>query len=164
MKKDKKDSKDKKYFNPEIIKNKKALFNYELVETLEAGIVLVGTEVKSLRERSVNISDSYATFKNGEVFIVNLHISPYNFGNINNHNPLRMRKLLLKKREIKRLYGKTKEQGLTLVPVKLYFARGKVKLELALARGKKNADKRETIKRRIADKEMGRYLKNNSRK
>lgn len=149
----------KEHSSNEIIKNKKALFNYELVETFEAGIVLMGTEVKSLRERNVNISDSYATFKNEEIFLVNLHISPYNFGNRNNHDPLRMRKLLLKKREIKRLYGKTKEQGLTLVPIKLYFARGKVKLELALAKGKKLHDKRETIKKREMDREMGRYLK-----
>lgn len=143
----------------EIIKNKKALFNYEIIETFESGIVLVGTEVKSLREKSVNISDSYATFKNGELFIVNLHISTYNFGNRNNHDPLRARKLLMKKRELKRLYGKIREQGLTLIPVKLYFSRGKVKLELALAKGKKLHDKRETLKKKALDREMERYIK-----
>ncbi|AEM23246.1 SsrA-binding protein [Brachyspira intermedia PWS/A] len=144
----------------EIVKNKKALFNYELVEKFEAGIVLLGTEVKSLRERSVNMSDSYASFKkNGELFIVNMHISPYHFGNRNNHEPLRERKLLMKKRELKRLQGKIKEQGLTLIPVKLYFARGKVKVELALAKGKKLHDKRETLKRKTLDREMERYIK-----
>ena len=144
----------------EIVKNKKALFNYELVEKFEAGIVLLGTEVKSLRERSVNMSDSYASFKkNGELFIVNMHISPYHFGNRNNHEPLRERKLLMKKRELRRLYGKIKEQGLTLIPVKLYFSRGKVKVELALAKGKKLHDKRETLKRKTLDREMERYIK-----
>lgn len=144
----------------EIVKNKKALFNYELVEKFEAGIVLLGTEVKSLRERSVNMSDSYASFKkNGELFIVNMHISPYHFGNRNNHEPLRERKLLMKKRELRRLQGKIKEQGLTLIPVKLYFARGKVKVELALAKGKKLHDKRETLKRKTLDREMERYIK-----
>ncbi|MEI0491966.1 SsrA-binding protein SmpB [Brachyspira intermedia] len=144
----------------EIVKNKKALFNYELVEKFEAGIVLLGTEVKSLRERSVNMSDSYASFKkNGELFIVSMHISPYHFGNRNNHEPLRERKLLMKKRELRRLQGKIKEQGLTLIPVKLYFARGKVKVELALAKGKKLHDKRETLKRKTLDREMERYIK-----
>ncbi|MEI0698136.1 SsrA-binding protein SmpB [Brachyspira intermedia] len=144
----------------EIVKNKKALFNYELVEKFEAGIVLLGTEVKSLRERSVNMSDSYASFKkNGELFIVNMHISPYHFGNRNNHEPLRERKLLMKKRELRRLQGKIKEQGLTLIPVKLYFSRGKVKVELALAKGKKLHDKRETLKRKTLDREMERYIK-----
>ena len=144
----------------EIVKNKKALFNYELVEKFEAGIVLLGTEVKSLRERSVNMSDSYASFKkNGELFIVNMHISPYHFGNRNNHEPLRERKLLMKKRELKRLQGKIKEQGLTLIPVKLYSARGKVKVELALAKGTKLHDKRETLKRKTLDREMERYIK-----
>ena len=143
----------------EIIKNKKALFNYELLEKYEAGIVLLGTEVKSLRERAVNMSDSYASFKNGELFIVNMHISPYDFGNRNNHEPLRERKLLMKKREIKRLFGKVKEQGLTLIPISLYFSKGKIKVELALAKGKKLHDKRETLKRKTLDREMERYIK-----
>lgn len=143
----------------EIVKNKKALFNYELLEKYEAGIVLLGTEVKALRERAVNMSDSYASFKNGELFIVNMHISPYNFGNRNNHEPLRERKLLMKKREIKRLFGKVKEQGLTLIPISLYFSKGKIKVELALAKGKKLHDKRETLKRKTLDREMERYIK-----
>lgn len=143
----------------EIVRNKKALFNYELLEKYEAGIVLLGTEVKSLRERAVNMSDSYASFKKGELFIVNMHISPYHFGNRNNHEPLRERKLLMKKREIKRLFGKVKEQGLTLIPISLYFSKGKVKVELALAKGKKLHDKRETLKRKTLDREMERYIK-----
>ena len=156
--------KDKKSNNSissgEIVRNKKALFNYELIEKFEAGIVLLGTEVKSLRERSVNMSDSYASFnKKDELFIVNMHISPYHFGNRNNHEPLRERKLLMKKRELKRLNGKIKEQGLTLIPIKLYFSRGKVKVELALAKGKKLHDKRETLKRKTLDREMERYIK-----
>ena len=145
-KKDKKDKKNNSVSSGEIARNKKALFNYEVIEKFEAGIVLLGTEVKSLRDRGVNMADSYASFKKGELFIVNMHISPYHFGNRNNHEPLRERKLLMKKREIKRLYGKIKEQGLTLIPISLYFSRGKVKVELALAKGKKLHDKRETLK------------------
>jgi len=152
--------KNKKNHDNEIVKNKKAFFNYELIETFEAGIALVGTEVKSLREKSVNITESYATFKAEELFIVNLHISPYSFGNINNHDPLRVRKLLMKKREIKRLYGKVKEQGLTLIPIRLYFSRGKIKVELALARGKKLHDKRSKSREKSLDREMERYVKN----
>lgn len=143
----------------EIVKNKKALFNYEIIEKYESGIVLLGTEVKSLRERAVNMSDSYASFKKGELFIVNMHISQYHFGNINNHEPLRERKLLMKKRELKRLFGKVKEQGLTLIPISLYFSKGKVKVEIALAKGKKLHDKRETLKRKTLDREMERYIK-----
>lgn len=143
----------------EIVKNKKALFNYEIIEKYESGIVLLGTEVKSLRERAVNMSDSYASFKKGELFIVNMHISKYHFGNINNHEPLRERKLLMKKRELKRLFGKVKEQGLTLIPISLYFSKGKVKVEIALAKGKKLHDKRETLKRKTLDREMERYIK-----
>lgn len=143
----------------EIVRNKKALFNYELLEKYEAGIVLLGTEVKSLRGQAVNMSDSYASFKKGELFIVNMHISPYDFGNRNNHEPLRKRKVLMKKREIKRLFGKVKEQGLTLIPISLYFSKGKIKAELALAKGKKLHDKRETLKRKTLDREMERYIK-----
>lgn len=158
-KKDKKDKKNNSVSSGEIARNKKALFNYEVIEKFEAGIVLLGTEVKSLRDRGVNMYDSYASFKKGELFIVNMHISPYHFGNRNNHEPLRERKLLMKKREIKRLYGKIKEQGLTLIPISLYFSRGKVKVELALAKGKKLHDKRETLKKKALDREMERYIK-----
>lgn len=158
-KKDKKDKKNNAVSSGEIARNKKALFNYEVIEKFEAGIVLLGTEVKSLRDRGVNMFDSYVSFKKGELFIVNMHISPYHFGNRNNHDPLRERKLLIKKREIKRLYGKIKEQGLTLIPISLYFSRGKVKVELALAKGKKLHDKRETLKKKALDREMERYIK-----
>ena len=159
MSKKNKKAKNNNISSGDIAKNKKALFNYELLEKYEAGIVLLGTEVKSLRERAVNMSDSYASFKKGELFIVNMHISPYHFGNRNNHEPLRERKLLMKKREIKRLFGKTKEQGLTLIPISLYFSKGKVKVELALAKGKKLHDKRETLKRKTLEREMERYIK-----
>lgn len=159
MSKKNKKAKNNNISSGDIAKNKKALFNYELLEKYEAGIVLLGTEVKSLRERAVNMSDSYASFKKGELFIVNMHISPYHFGNRNNHEPLRERKLLMKKREIKRLFGKSKEQGLTLIPISLYFSKGKVKVELALAKGKKLHDKRETLKRKTLDREMERYIK-----
>lgn len=159
MSKKNKKAKNNNISSGDIAKNKKALFNYELLEKYEAGIVLLGTEVKSLRERAVNMSDSYASFKKGELFIVNMHISPYHFGNRNNHEPLRKRKLLMKKLEIKRLFGKVKEQGLTLIPISLYFSKGKVKVELALAKGKKLHDKRETLKRKTLDREMERYIK-----
>ena len=159
MSKKNKKAKNNNISSGDIVKNKKALFNYELLEKYEAGIVLLGTEVKSLREKAVNMSDSYASFKKGELFIVNMHISPYHFGNRNNHEPLRERKLLMKKREIKRLFGKVKEQGLTLIPISLYFSKGKVKVELALAKGKNLHDKRETLKRKTLDREMERYIK-----
>jgi SsrA-binding protein len=142
-----------------ITLNRKARQNYEIIESLEAGMVLTGTEVKSLREGRMNLMDSYARVQNGEVFLVNAHISPYSHGNVQNHDPLRDRKLLLHKDEIKRLTGKTEVKGLTLVPLKVYFSRGRVKLQLALARGKRQYDKRETIKRREAEIEMKRALK-----
>ena len=122
--------------------------NYFIEDTYETGIVLAGTEVKALREGRGNMKDSYAQIKNGEVFVYDLHISPYSHGNRYNHNALRVRKLLLHKREIKKLYGKANEKGMTLVPLKLYFKNGKVKLELGIGRGKKLYDKREDIKRR----------------
>jgi SsrA-binding protein len=139
--------------------NRKARHDYEILESFEAGMALTGTEVKSLREGRVNLKDSYARVENGEVFLVNSHISPYSHGNIQNHEPLRERKLLLHKSEIKRLRGKTEERGLTLVPLKIYFVQGRAKVELALARGKKQYDKREQIKRRDADREIEREFK-----
>jgi len=143
--------------------NRKARRDYEIIESLEAGMVLKGTEVKSLREGRINFKDSYARVQNGEVFVVNMHISPYSHGNLQNHDPVRERKLLLHKFEIKRLTGKTEQKGLTLIPLRAYFLGGKVKLELALARGKRMSDKRETIKRRVADREMERELKRRHR-
>lgn len=142
-----------------ITLNRKARQDYEIIESLEAGMVLTGTEVKSLREGRMNLKDSYARVQNGEVYLINAHISPYSHGNVRNHEPLRDRKLLLHKAEIKRLTGKTEVKGLTLIPLKAYFSRGRVKLQLALARGKRQYDKRETIKRREAEIEMKRELK-----
>lgn len=132
-----------------VCTNRKARHDYEIVETYEAGIALKGTEVKALREGRANLKDSYAKIKNGEIFLINAHISPYAYGNLNNHEPERERKLLMHKREIMRLLGKVKERGYTLIPLSLYFNdRNRVKVELALAKGKSAYDKREAIKRR----------------
>lgn len=142
-----------------ICKNKRAFHEYEILETLEAGIVLLGTEVKSLREGRVNLKDSYAKVEEGEIFLVDAHISPYSHGNIMNHDPVRPRKLLLHKSEIKRLTGKVKERGLTLIPLQIYFKDGKAKVEIALAKGKKIHDKRAAIKKRDEKRELQRELK-----
>jgi len=136
--------------------NKKARFNYFIEDEFEAGVVLKGTEVKSLREGRINITDSYAAIKKGEVFIYQLHIGMYPFAHYGNHEPLRQRKLLLHKQEIKRLYGKVNEKGLSLIPLKVYFKGGKVKISIGLAKGKKQHDKRETIKNRDAKRELDR--------
>jgi len=144
----------------DIIKNKKARFNYEIIENFEAGIVLKGTEVKSLRQKKVSIQESYARINDGEVFIVGLTISAYEMGNRYNHEPDRERKLLLHKHEIKRLTGKLKEKGYTLVPLRLYFKNGKVKMELGLGKGKAAYDKRKTIQKRDQDRDMQRDMKN----
>ncbi|MCH7679873.1 SsrA-binding protein SmpB [candidate division KSB1 bacterium] len=143
--------------------NRKARHEYQVLDTLEAGIVLAGTEVKALRDGRANLKDSYANVKDGEVFLYNIHISPYDFGNINNHDPIRVRKLLLHKKEIKKLIGKTQEKGLTLIPLKLYFKNGKVKVQLALAKGKKVYDKRQDIAKRESDIEIRRALKDKQR-
>ena len=139
-----------------MAQNRRAKRDYWIEETYEAGLALLGTEVKALREGRVSLEDGYAEIRNGEAFLVNVHISPYAYGNQFNHNPLRPRKLLLRKREIKRLLGKVKERGFTLIPLSLYFVRGKAKVELALARGKKLYDKREELKRRALEKELKR--------
>jgi len=131
-----------------ICQNKLARRNYSIEDTYEAGIVLAGTEVKALREGRGNMKDSYAQVKNGEVFVYDVHISPYSHGNRYNHDALRVRKLLLHKREVRKLYGKANEKGMALVPLKLYFKNGKVKMELGLGKGKKLYDKREDSKRR----------------
>ena len=146
-----------------IAVNRKARRDYEIIESLEVGMVLKGTEVKSLREGSLNFKDSYAKVEKGEVFLVNAHISPYSHGNLQNHDPLRERKLLLHKSEIRRLVGKTEQKGLTLVPLRAYFVQGHAKVELALARGKRHRDKRETIKSRDATREIERELKRKQR-
>ena len=142
-----------------MAQNRRAKRDYWIEETYEAGLALLGTEVKALREGRVSLEDGYAEIRNGEAFLVNVHISPYAYGNQFNHDPLRPRKLLLHKREIKRLLGKVKERGFTLVPLSLYFVRGKAKVELALARGKKLYDKREELKRRALEKELKRGYK-----
>ncbi len=146
-----------------IATNRKARHEYEVLDTMEAGIVLAGTAVKALRDGRANLKDSYANVKDGEVFLYNMHIIPYDFGNINNHDPTRVRKLLLHKKEIKKLIGKTQETGLTLVPLKLYFKNGRVKVQLALAKGKKFYDKRQDLAKRESDIEMKRALKQKQR-
>jgi SsrA-binding protein len=139
--------------------NRQARHNYFIEEVYEAGLVLLGSEVKSLRDGKANLKDSYARIQKGEAFLVNAHVSPYPGANRFNHEPTRTRKLLLHQREIERLTGKTKEKGLTLIPLKLYFKGGRAKVELGLARGKKLYDKRETLKRKMADREVERSLK-----
>ena len=136
--------------------HRQASHNYFIEERLEAGVALTGTEVKSLRQGRANLKDSYAILRNGEVWLLNCHISPYTHGNIFNHDPLRERKLLLHREEIRRLDRRRKSSGLTLVPLRLYLKKGRVKVELAVARGKKLHDKRESIKRRDQDREMRR--------
>ena len=139
--------------------NKKARFLYEIIEVIEAGIVLQGTEVKSLRMGRANFKDSFATIRGGEVILCNMHISPYEKGNIFNHEPLRERKLLLHKQEIKRLTGKVVEKGMTLVPLKIYFKNGRAKVELGLAKGKSAYDKRKDIARKDEQRIMEREFK-----
>lgn len=142
-----------------IAQNRKARHDYDILATYEAGIVLHGTEVKSLRDGRANLKDSYAAVHEDELWLYGVHISPYSHGNINNHDPERDRKLLLHRNEIRRLIGKTKETGLTLVPLQLYFKNGKVKVELALAKGKKQYDKRQAIAKRDSDRELARAFR-----
>ena len=136
-----------------IAENRKAFHDYHILETFEAGVALLGTEVKAIREGRVNLRDSFARVEGGEVFLYNVNISPYSHRGYADHAPLRQRKLLLHKDEIRKLTGKTVERGMTLVPVRLYFKNGRVKVALSLAKGKKEYDKRETIKRREVDRE-----------
>ncbi len=142
-----------------IAVNRKARHEYAIIQTYEAGIVLQGTEVKSLRLGKANLVDSYANLKDGEVWLVGAHISVYEQGNINNHEPTRTRKLLLNKSEIRKLIGKVKEKGLTLIPLRLYFKDGKVKVEIALAKGKKVYDKRESIAKKDLQRDQERRFK-----
>ncbi|MBP7734754.1 MAG: SsrA-binding protein SmpB [Spirochaetes bacterium] len=144
----------------EIARNKKARFDYEIIETFEAGIVLRGSEVKSLRQKKASIQEAYARVKDGEMFITGMNIAVYEMANRFNHEPVHDRKLLLHRHEIKRLIGKVQEKGFTLVPLKLYFKNGKVKVELGLARGKAKYDKRDSIKKREVDRELQREWKN----
>ena len=143
-----------------VATNRKAYHDYFIEERLEAGVMLRGTEVKSLRDGRVNLQDSYASVDNGEVFLHHCHISPYSHGNIMNHDPLRARKLLLHRKEINKLIGKTQQKGLTLIPLRIYFSKqGRAKVELALAKGKKQYDRRESIKAREAGREVERAIK-----
>jgi SsrA-binding protein len=142
-----------------ICNNKKAFHDYSIEERFEAGMVLTGTEVKSLRMGKANLSDSFAMVREGEIYLHNLHISPYDFGNRQNHDPDRMRKLLMHKQEILRLFGKVREQGYTLVPLRLYFKDGRVKAELGLAKGKKLYDKREDLKKKDMKRDVAQALK-----
>jgi SsrA-binding protein len=142
-----------------IAENRKARHDYFIEDEYEAGVVLKGTEVKSLRQGRANLKDSYAKVKNGELFVHQMHISPYPFAYYDNHDPLRIRKLLLHRYEIKRLYGKLAERGYALIPLRLYFREGKVKVLLGLAKGKRQYDKRETMRRRDQKRDMDRIKK-----
>ena len=144
-----------------IAKNPNAYHNYEIIEKIECGIVLTGTEIKSIRQGKVNIKDSFAQIKNGECFVMGMHISPYEFGNIYNTNPIRDRKLLLNKSEINKLFGKVQIKGFSLVPISLYFSGSLVKLELGVGKGKKLYDKRHDIAKKDADRRIAIALKNN---
>lgn len=139
--------------------NRKARYEYHILQTYEAGLVLVGTEVKALRQNKANLIDSYATIKDGEVWLVGAHIGVYDFGNINNHEPLRDRKLLLNFREIKKLKTQINEKGNTLIPLRIYFTKGKAKLEFAVAKGKKMYDKREDIKKKDQKRDLERSMR-----
>ena len=148
----------------DVATNRKAFHDYFIEEKLEAGIVLKGTEVKSIREGKVNLRESYASVEHGEAILHNCHISPYSHGNIMNHDPLRPRKLLLHRKEINKLLGKTQQRGLTLVPLRIYFSkRGQAKVEIALVKGKKQYDRREAIKSREAGREVERAMKQGRR-
>jgi SsrA-binding protein len=142
-----------------IARNKRASHDYHLLERWEAGLVLTGTEVKALRNGKANLTDAYGIVKEGEVWILNLHIAPYEHGNVFNHEPTRTRKLLMHKREIRRLIGSVEREGLTLIPLDLYFKQGKAKVTLALGKGKKLHDKREDIRRRDDEREMARVAR-----
>ncbi|MDA8168398.1 MAG: SsrA-binding protein SmpB [Nitrospiraceae bacterium] len=142
-----------------VAENRKAYHDYFIEETLEAGVVLLGTEVKSIREGKANLKDSYVIVKDSEVFLLNCHISPYSHGNIMNHDPLRTRKLLLNRKEIERLKGRMTQRGYTLIPTKMYFKGPYVKIEIALAKGKKLFDKREAIREKEANRQIERAIK-----
>ena len=142
-----------------VARNPRAGYDYHILETHEAGMVLTGTEVKSLRSGKASIKEAFGMVRNGEVWLEGMHITPYEQGNRYNHPPVRSRKLLLHRREIERLIGATEQKGCTLVPLELYFSKGRAKVALALGKGKKVHDRREDVKRRIADREMARAMK-----
>ena len=143
-----------------LAQNKKARHDYQILETIEAGLVLTGTEIKSVRERRINLKDGFAQIHNGEAWLMNVHISEYTQGNRFNHDPLRARKLLLHKKEIQKLTGQTSEKGITIVPLKVYLKHGFAKVLLGIAKGKHDYEKRETIKKRDQEREIRRTLKN----
>ena len=145
-----------------ICLNRKASFNYFFYDLIEAGIVLKGSEIKSVREGKVNIADSYAIEKNGEIYLINSHISSYKQASYTNHNPIEERKLLFNKKEINKLTGKVNAEGFTLVPTKMYFKKGKAKLEIAVAKGKKQFDKRQSKKNRDWNRDKARYFRKSS--
>lgn len=147
----------------ELVSNKKASFNYEILETFEAGIVLLGTEIKSLRDHGGNLLDAYVKIVKGELWLVGSSIAPYRFGNVYNHEERRERKLLMHKREINRLKEATQEKGLTLIPLSFFLKNGRVKVKIATAKGKRTADKRDSIKERDDKRRMESALKNSSR-
>lgn len=142
-----------------VAENKKARFDYEIIEKLEAGLVLTGSEVKSIRDGQVNLKDSYISFRDGEAYLQNAHISEYRASSYNNHHPERLRKLLLHREEINKIMGRVQEKGLSCVPLKLYLKAGRVKVEIGLGRGKKQHDKRQSIKQKESDRELARALK-----
>ena len=142
-----------------VARNKKAYHDYFVLESFEAGIELFGTEVKSVRQGKVNLKDALCSIEDGEIYVNGMHISPYEFGNIFNRDPMRKRRLLMHKREINRLYGTIKQQGLTLIPLSAYFNRGRLKVQVGLCKGKKNYDKRESIARKDAEREAARELR-----
>ena len=142
-----------------VARNKKAYHDYFVLESFEAGIELFGTEVKSVRQGKVNLKDAWCGIEKGEIYVNGMHISPYEFGNIFNRDPMRKRRLLMHKREINRLYGQLKQQGLTLIPLSAYFNRGRLKIQVGLCKGKKNYDKRESIARKDAEREAARELR-----
>lgn len=154
-----KDRTDRQKAERSIAENRKAYHDYHLLETFEAGMALLGTEVKAIREGRVNLRDSFGRVEDGEVFLYNVHISPYSHRGSSDHEPTRRRKLLLHRQEIKKLIGKTVQRGMTLVPVRMYFKNGRVKVSMSLAKGKQSYDKRETIKRREAERETRAALK-----
>ena len=154
---------DREKAQSNIAENRKAFHDFHLLETFEAGLVLLGTEVKAIREGRVNLRDSFARLDNGEIYLYNVNISPYSHRGSADHEPLRRRKLLLHRDEIRKLVGKTVVKGMTLVPVRMYFKKGRVKVAVSLAKGKKEYDKRETIKRREADRETRAAIKSSRR-
>jgi len=154
---------DREKAQANIAENRKAFHDYHLLETFEAGMVLLGTEVKAIREGRVNLRDSFARVEDGEVYLYNVNISPYSHRGYADHEPLRRRKLLLHRHEILKLIGKTVEKGMTLVPVRMYFKNGRVKIAVSLAKGKKEYDKRETLKRRETERETRAAIKERRR-